>query len=595
MLELPGYEIIKEIGRGGMAKVYLARHEGLDRDVAIKVMFPNLAADSSYSERFIREARIVAKLSHHNIVTVFDVGIFEQYHYIAMEFLPGITLDDKIKAGISNREILSIIKQISAGMYYAHDKGFIHRDIKPENIMFRENGSAVITDFGIARATKSETKMTAVGTVIGTAHYMSPEQAQGKELTPGSDIYSIGIMLYEMFTGKVPYDADSTIAIVFKHIDAPIPLLEGDQEIYQPLLNKLMAKQPEDRYLTCQEIIEDIEDIEGGNKPSRATEVFSVSDLDLDTDSKKTSSTSKKPWAAIAGISSVVIAAAAGAFYYSTLPEQPAENNKPAVTNTLQNNTEQQLREQQLQYQQQLEADRKRREQALIEATKKAILDEQKTAREKEAKLQEEKYRQQQLLARKEAAKKAALKQQAEAKRQAELKRQAKARRQAELKRQAENQSQRLQRQKLEQQKKIASLLQQADNALLGKQYSKSLSLYKKVLKLNSGNTHAKDGVQQIANAHLKLALLAAQKNKFQDADQHIQTAINTAPTHPELAKTQSDIFKLKSKFQQEQLKKELQRQQQALAKKKPVVEEDTVETPPVEAPKPKRRSFGSF
>jgi len=351
LLELPGYEIIKEIGRGGMAKVYLARHEGLDRDVAIKVMFPNLASDSSYSERFIREARIVAKLSHHNIVTVFDVGIFEQYHYIAMEFLPGITLDDKIKSGISNREILSIIKQISAGMYYAHDKGFIHRDIKPENIMFRENGSAVITDFGIARATKSETKMTAVGTVIGTAHYMSPEQAQGKELTPGSDIYSIGIMLFEMFTGKVPYDADSTIAIVFKHIDAPIPLLEGDQEIYQTLLNKLMAKQPEDRYLTCQEIIEDIEDIEGGNKPSRATEVFSVSDLAFENNSKANASGgTKKPWAAIAGISTVLIAAAAGAYYYTTLPTTNTALIKKTPANiTPQISADQRLREQQLQ------------------------------------------------------------------------------------------------------------------------------------------------------------------------------------------------------------------------------------------------------
>ncbi len=584
MLELPGYKIIKEIGRGGMAKVYLARHEGLDRDVAIKVMFPNLAADSSYSERFIREARIVAKLSHHNIVTVFDVGIFEQYHYIAMEFLPGITLDDKIKSGISNSEILSIIKQISAGMYYAHDKGFIHRDIKPENIMFRENGSAVITDFGIARATKSETKMTAVGTVIGTAHYMSPEQAQGKELTPGSDIYSIGIMLYEMFTGKVPYDADSTIAIVFKHIDAPIPELEGDQKVYQPLLNKLMAKLPENRYLNCQEIIEDIEDIERGNNPSRATEVFSVSDLELDNEVESTTSDAKKPWAAIAGISTIVIAAAAGAYYYSTLEKQIPSNTQTSI-NKAANTTDQEL-----QYQQQLEADRKRREQALIEATKQAILDEQKRARAAEAKRKEEEYRQQQLLARQEAEKKAAQQQQAEAKRQAELKRQAAARKQAEQKRLAE-------KRKREQQQKLARLLQQADSALLNKQYDKALSLYQSALKINHRSEHAKDGIQQIADAHLKLALIAAQKKDFQDADQHVQQSIDIAPTHPGLAKTQSDIFKLKSQHQQEQLEKELQRQQEAIANKNRTAEDNTTveEAPQAPPPKPKRRSFGSF
>ena len=573
MLELPGYKIIKEIGRGGMAKVYLARHEGLDRDVAIKVMFPNLATDSSYSERFIREARIVAKLSHHNIVTVFDVGIFEQYHYIAMEFLPGITLDDKIKSGISDNETLSVIKQVCAGLYYAHEKGFIHRDIKPENIMFRENGSAVITDFGIARATKSETKMTAVGTVIGTAHYMSPEQAQGQELTPCSDIYSIGIMLYEMLTGKVPYDADSTIAIVFKHIDAPIPELEGEQAKYQTLLNKLMAKQPMDRYQSCQEIIHDIEDIEKGNKPTRATEFYSASELG--ENAKETQlidaipSAKKSRTGIIIGALLAISAVTATGFYFfqqtgndSGLPvaDKPSASQQLAI--------EQQLKAQQQQDQRQQEAERKRREQALIEATKKAILEEQEANRLQQARQLKQK------LAQEEAAQKA------RSQRLAEM-------RQRAAKKQAQE------KKKIEQQKKISSLLQQADNKLLNKKLNEAYRLYRRALKLDHKNRHAVDGIQQVASLHLKLAHSSALKNQFEDADKHIQTVINIAPAHAELSRTQNEIFKLKSQYQKAQLDKELQLRKQQLSKKQPSTK--TEKAPAEEAKKPQRRSFGSF
>ena len=557
MLELPGYKIIKEIGRGGMAKVYLARHEGLDRDVAIKVMFPNLATDSSYSERFIREARIVAKLSHHNIVTVFDVGIFEQYHYIAMEFLPGITLDDKIKSGITNKEILSILKQVCAGLNYAHEKGFIHRDIKPENIMFREDGSAVITDFGIARATKSETKMTAVGTVIGTAHYMSPEQAQGLELTPCSDIYSIGVMLYEMFTGKVPYDADSTIAIVFKHIDAPIPALEGEQAKYQPLLDRLMAKKPEGRYQNCQEIIDDINTIEQGNVPERATEFYSANDLTGATDTTQVIDAIPAPKKSrtgliIGSLITIVLIVAAGIY----ISQQSGTTSESAGAGT-----QQQLKAQQLQRQKQQEAERKRREQALIEATKRAILEEQEVKRQQEA------QKRQQELAQKQAEEKARQQQEAERK-----------------KREAQKLAQ--QKRRLEKQKKLSSLLQQADNKLLNKKPDEAYRLYRNVLKLDRNNRHAKKGIQQVASLHLKLAHYSAMKNKFADADAHIQTVIDIAPAHKELTKVQNEVFKLKAQYQKAQLEKELQQNPPETSK------ETSPAAPP---PKPKRRSFGSF
>ena len=259
MIEIPGYKIIRKIGHGGMAKVYLATHESLQRDVAIKVMSQNPRDDQSYSDRFIREARIVAQLTHNNIITVYDVGVHDGNHYIAMEFLPGETLDDKIKAGITPEDSLKLLKKISKGLQYAHDKNFIHRDIKPENILFREDNTPVISDFGIARATESETKMTAEGAVIGTAIYMSPEQAQGHPLDSRTDLYSLGIVFYEMLTGEVPYNAEATIAIVFKHITEPIPALDEKNEKYQAILNRLMAKEVADRYPSGNDIIRDIE------------------------------------------------------------------------------------------------------------------------------------------------------------------------------------------------------------------------------------------------------------------------------------------------------------------------------------------------
>jgi len=172
-----------------------------------------------------------------------------------MEHLPGETLDDKIKKKLSIKQVLGITKQVAAALDFAHKKGIVHRDVKPDNILFREDGTAVLTDFGIARAAKSETKMTATGTVIGTPHYMSPEQAQGQAIGPWSDLYSLGIVLFEMLSGEVPFDADSTIALVFKHITEPVPDLDEAYQQYQPLVNTLLAKEANDRYQSGREVI----------------------------------------------------------------------------------------------------------------------------------------------------------------------------------------------------------------------------------------------------------------------------------------------------------------------------------------------------
>lgn len=276
LMEIPGYEIEKEIGQGGMARVYLALHEALSRKVAIKVMDRQLRADSESSNRFLREARIVANLTHPNIVTIHDVGEHDGHNYLVMELLPSTkTLRDKISKGVDRQYALSIVRQVATALKAAHDKNIVHRDIKPDNIMFREDGSVVLMDFGVARSVDSAaTQLTQAGLIIGTPQYISPEQAQGKDIGTYSDIYSLGIVLYELLTGKAPYAADTPIGLVMKHVSEPVPELTGDLAIYQPLINRMMAKKREERYSDCDQIIADIDNIEAGKPAIQATETL---------------------------------------------------------------------------------------------------------------------------------------------------------------------------------------------------------------------------------------------------------------------------------------------------------------------------------
>lgn len=276
--------MIRMLGRGGMAFVYLALQESIDREVAIKVMLPQLAADPSFSERFLREARTLAKLSHPNIVAVYDVGISAQYHYIAMEFHSGGELKDRIKKGdMTVADVISVTKQIATALNFAHSKGYVHRDIKPENVLFKEDGTPVLSDFGIARATDSSTRMTATGSVIGTPHYMSPEQAQGRDLDGRSDLYSVGIMFFEMLTGVVPYKGDSALSIGIKHLRDPIPRLPAQYRPYQTFLDKLLAKEPDDRWQTGADVVRTLEILEmqaGGGEGAVTGQVAALHDAD---------------------------------------------------------------------------------------------------------------------------------------------------------------------------------------------------------------------------------------------------------------------------------------------------------------------------
>ena len=254
-MEIPGYSIEREIGQGGMARVYLAVQRKFGRLVAIKVVSPEFTLDPDFGKRFVREARIVAQLTHPNIVQVHDAGAHEGSYYLVMEYLRGGDLNRRLQRGMHMQAVIAVTKDVARGLDHAHQKGYVHRDIKPENVLFREDGSAVVSDFGIARLIGAGASVTRQGTVVGTPQYMSPEQAAGRELDGRSDLYSLGIVFFRMLTGDVPYQADSAVAVGIRHLQDPIPRLPSHLAIFQPIVNRFLAKKPEARYQTGAEII----------------------------------------------------------------------------------------------------------------------------------------------------------------------------------------------------------------------------------------------------------------------------------------------------------------------------------------------------
>ena len=251
------YEILKSIGEGGMANVYLAHDIILDRDVAIKVLRGDLAGDEKFVRRFQREALSASSLSHPNIVEMYDVGEDNGTYYIVMEYVPGMTLKQLIKkrGSLSLSEAIDVMLQITDGIKEAHDSYIIHRDLKPQNILIKDNGEIKITDFGIAMALNS-TQLTQTNSVMGSVHYLPPEQASGKGATIKSDIYSMGILFYELLTGNLPFKGDNAVEIALKHMKSDIPSVrEINDSIPQSVENiiiKATAKNPKNRYETVE-------------------------------------------------------------------------------------------------------------------------------------------------------------------------------------------------------------------------------------------------------------------------------------------------------------------------------------------------------
>ncbi len=254
-IHIPGYRILRPLGEGGMASVYLAVQESLDREVALKVMAAALVANPEFTERFIKEGRITAQLSHPNLVTVYDIGSHGSIYYLAAEFISGGTLKDRIGNGMSVAEVLDVACDVARGLEYAHKKGVVHRDVKPGNILFKSDGTAVLADFGIAKAMDNSSGMTMAGSSIGTPDYMSPEQARAEQVDGRSDLYSLGAVLYEMLVGNPPYTGSDPFSIALAHVTQPVPQLPEPHQWLQPLLDGLMAKSLEQRFVNGSDFI----------------------------------------------------------------------------------------------------------------------------------------------------------------------------------------------------------------------------------------------------------------------------------------------------------------------------------------------------
>nr|WP_301282280.1 Stk1 family PASTA domain-containing Ser/Thr kinase [Intestinibacter bartlettii] len=262
------YQIIKKIGDGGMAFVYQAKDKLLNRIVAVKVLRPEFVDDKDFLAKFKREAEAVANITHPNIVNVYDVGQEGKVHYIVMEYVDGQNLKEIIKneGVLDEYTALDITKQIAQALSAAHKKGVIHRDIKPHNILIsNEDRQVKVADFGIAKAVSNST-ITNIGSIIGSVHYFSPEQAKGQPVANNADLYSLGIVLYEMLIGRVPFRGDSPISIALQHINEEIEFTPEEKtkipHSIRTLISKMTEKSPEDRYQSAEEVIEDIEYIE---------------------------------------------------------------------------------------------------------------------------------------------------------------------------------------------------------------------------------------------------------------------------------------------------------------------------------------------
>lgn len=260
------YEILKRVGGGGMAVVYQGKDLVLERHVAVKVMNDSISHDEEFIRRFNREAKAAGSLSHPNVVNVYDVGNEEHTHYMVMEFIDGQSLMEKIeqRGYIPAREAAEIALQICDGLAHAHENGIVHRDIKPHNIMVARGDRYKVADFGISRLSSSST-ITQTGSVMGSVHYFSPEQAQGHQISYQSDIYSLGIVLYEMVTGRLPFDGDEAIAIALKHLQEPVPdPREIVPDLPQSICNVIFQAMEKDvgyRYTTVEEMAADLREV----------------------------------------------------------------------------------------------------------------------------------------------------------------------------------------------------------------------------------------------------------------------------------------------------------------------------------------------
>ncbi len=251
---IPGYRSLCKIGEGGMAQVYLAEREQDGLQLVLKVLDPHLRSDRTFFKRFVQEYKLVAGLHNEYVAHIYDQGFAGEHPYIAMEYLSGGTLATRIHEGLNSLAALRITSQIARALDAIHAHGIIHRDLKPQNILFRDNGRPVIVDFGLAKDLGAKAMLTRHGEVIATPRYMSPEQCLGKPADHRSDLYSLGVMFYEMLSGQALYGIAGPADLVYQHVHGPIPRLPGRLAGYQSILEKLLAKAPEARFQSAREL-----------------------------------------------------------------------------------------------------------------------------------------------------------------------------------------------------------------------------------------------------------------------------------------------------------------------------------------------------
>ena len=286
------YQVIRTIGEGGMANVYLAYDTILDREVAVKVLRGDLANDEKFVKRFQREAKAASSLNHPNIVEMYDVGEDDGNYFIVMEYVSGKTLKSLIKkrGALSLSETIDIMLQLTSGIACAHDSYIIHRDLKPQNVMILEDGRVKITDFGIAVALNSA-ELTQTNSVMGSVHYLPPEQANGSGATVKSDIYSLGILMYELLTGKLPFKGDNAVEIALKHMKEKLPsIIEQNPNIPQSVENvviKACAKNPENRYDSVKEMHEDLKTVLSEERANEKKLVYKYPDTEEEKEEMK--------------------------------------------------------------------------------------------------------------------------------------------------------------------------------------------------------------------------------------------------------------------------------------------------------------------
>jgi len=253
-----GYRMIRKLGNSRHSAVYLAEKPSADLKVVLKVLqqVPDVTDSIGAFDRFLQEYEMIAEISHPNIVKIYDLGVGDDHAHIAMEYLDGGDLREKIADGIKEAEAISYFEQIASALATIHEVGILHRDLKPGNIMLRSDGTIALIDFGLAKRMRLSMELTDSGEIFGTPYYMSPEQGHGNGVDVRSDVYSLGVIFFEMLTGKKPFTADTAMGIIYKHAQAPVPLLPPRFSQYQALMNMMLAKAPDDRLQSAAEVIE---------------------------------------------------------------------------------------------------------------------------------------------------------------------------------------------------------------------------------------------------------------------------------------------------------------------------------------------------